>query len=555
MRKIFLAVAVLLQAVGFASRLDRTVGLMLNEAGSFNGYTLFAPLSYTTTYLINNQGKLVHSWESEYLPGLAVYLGNDGYLYRSINTPDCTGVMVKLGGGVEKLDWNGAVVWQYKYVNDKHRAHHDIEVLPNGNVLIIAWEPKDSSESVAAGRNPSFFPPGTLLTEHVIEVEQTGDSSGTIVWEWHVWDHLVQDFDSTKDNFGVVAKHPELINFNCLGEETSPDWIHINAVSYNEAFDQILLTSRFFSEIWVIDHSTTTAQARGHTGGRYGKGGDLLYRWGNPQIYSNGTETDRKLYFPHDGNWILPGLPGAGNILIFNNGGGDERRFSSVDEIVPPVDEDGNYGFTPPTWGPKQAVWTYTAPTPDDFSANNISGAQRLPNGNTLICDGPKGTFFEVTPEGTVVWRYINPVNDSGPVYQGDPIWMNTVFKIRRYPPDYPGLLGKNLTPGGPIEKYPQAVEENETIHRDGLMFSSNPFRHSVNIAYQLGTAGRVQIKMFNVLGQEVKTLLDEAKPAGKYQVRWDGTDNSGHRLSAGVYFCKLESGTTSLQKRIVLVR
>jgi hypothetical protein len=536
--------------VGFVSAQDRTVGLMLNEAGSFNGYTLFAPLSYTTTYLINNEGLLVHSWVSEYLPGSPVYLGRDGFLYRSINIFDTAGVMGLFGGGVEKIDWDGKVVWHYEYVSNTHRAHHDIGVLPNGNVLMIAWESKDSSEMIAAGRDPALLPPGPLLPEHVIEVRPEGATGGTIVWEWHVWNHLIQDYNPARNNYGVVTEHPELINLNYVaGGEVTSDWIHANAVSYNEAFDQILLTSRFFSEIWVIDHSTTTAQAHGHTGGKFGKGGDLLYRWGNPQAYGLGTENDQQLFFPHDGDWISAGLPGAGNILIFNNGGGTQREYSSVDEIVPPVDEHGNYTGGLP-FSPKAPVWTYSTFSRDFFSPI-IGGVQRLPNGTTLVCDGPNGIFFEVTTEGEVVWRYINPVNKNGPVYQGDSIVVNAVFKIRRYPADYAGLLGKDLTPGGPIEKY-HAVEEEKSVNHWELKLYPNIFRHSISIAYQLSAAGHVRIKVYNILGREVRTLVDEVKPAGSCLTVWDGTDNQKQRLSAGVYFLTLTAGGNRKMMKVV---
>jgi hypothetical protein len=129
--------------------------------------------------------------------------------------------------------------------------------------------------------------------------------------------------------------------------------------------------------------------------------------------------------------------------------------YSSVEEIVPPVDANGNYALTPGSaYGPPAQSWIYTATPPSNFNAQNISGAQRLPNGNTLVCDGPHGTFFEVTAGGDTVWRYVSPVVASGPLNQGDsvPGQGNLVFKIRRYGPTYPGLAGRELTPGGTIE-------------------------------------------------------------------------------------------------------
>src|SRR5262249_18013735 len=136
-------------------------------------------------------------------------------------------------------------------------------------------------------------------------------TTGEVVWEWHLWDHLVQDFDKGKANFGDVAAHPELVNIN-FGEDElpavvaakdgkdkpkpdgddpaasrpprgDPDYTHFNGVAYNPDLDQIAVSVWKFSEFWVIDHGTTTAEAAGHKGGRQGKGGDLLYRWGNPR--------------------------------------------------------------------------------------------------------------------------------------------------------------------------------------------------------------------------------------------------------------------------------
>ena len=221
-----------------------------------------------------------------------------------------------------------------------------------------------------------------------------------------------------------------------------------------------MLSARHFSEVWIVDHSTTTAEAAGHGGGKSGKGGDLLYRWGNPQAWRAGTRDDQQLFWQHNPHWIAPGLPGAGNILIFNNGnefGGFERDYSSVVEVVPPVDGAG-YRLNPDlAFAPAEPAWAYTAATPSDFFSGYISGAQRLPNGNTLICDGIHGTFFEVTPAGRTVWKYINPMTNNGLLRQGESVprkreHNNRVFRAHRYGRDYPGLQGFDLIPGEPIE-------------------------------------------------------------------------------------------------------
>jgi len=402
---------------------------------SFDGYTLFAPMRSTTTYLIDNSGEVVHTWESAYKPRLSVYLLENGNILRTAflgSNPTFPGGGA--GGGVEKIDWGGTVVWDFEYSSDQYCLHHDVEMLPSGNILMIAWEYKTAAEAIAAGRNPDLVTT-KLCPDHIIEVEPTGATGGNIVWEWHVWDHLIQDYDSTKENYGVVADHPELVNINFVvqGPYLLWDWNHTNSVDYDQEFDQIILSVHAFSEIWVIDHSTTTEEAAGHTGGNSGKGGDILYRWGNPQTYGAGSAGDQKFFKQHDAKWIEPDHPGEGNILVFNNGlGRPEEEYSSVDEIVPPVDSNGTYYLTPGSaYGPENQTWIYTAENPGDFYADRISGAQRLPNGNTLICDGPHGVFFEVTPEQDIVWEYVNPFPNPD---------QNNTFKVHRYAPDYPGL-------------------------------------------------------------------------------------------------------------------
>ncbi len=386
---------------------------------------LFAPLGSTNTYLMDNDGNIVYTWASNYPPGNSVYLLENGNLLHTGNTRSENFETGGAGGIVQEITLDGTVVWTYEYDTPQARLHHDVEPLPNGNVLMIAWELKTEAEAIAAGRNPGLIQDGELWPDHIIEIDQ----NGAIVWDWHLWDHLIQDYDNTKSNYGLVANHPELIdlNFSSSGPSGASDWNHTNSIDYNEEFDQILLSVRNLSEIWVIDHSATSSEAAGHSGGNSGQGGDLLYRWGNPQAYDAGSATDQQLFVQHDAQWIPSGYPGAGNILVFNNGmGRSGGNYSSVDEIVPPVDASGNYALTAgAAYGPSAPTWSYTAATPTDFYATNISGAQRLSNGNTLICDGPTGIFFEVTLAQEIIWEHD---------YDG------AVFRITRYASDYPGL-------------------------------------------------------------------------------------------------------------------
>jgi hypothetical protein len=388
---------------------------------AFTGNILFAPQASTTTYLIDNNGNVKHTWESSYLPGQSVYMLENGNILRTAKI--ATVWPGGAGGGLQEITWNGNIIWDFTYYNDYHLSHHDIEILPNGNVLMIAWEYKTPSQAIAAGRNPNNIG-NIFMVDHIIEVKKTGPTSGDIVWEWHLWDHLIQDYDPTKENYGVVADHPELIDIN-FGKEDI-DWNHVNSIDYNEEFDQIILSSFGQDEIWVIDHSTTTEEAAGHTGGNSGKGGDILYRWGNPRAYRAGTVNDQKFFGQHDAQWIESGCPGEGNILVFNNGlDRPQGKYSSIDEIVPPVDANGNYSYTPGSaYGPEEQIWIYTAENPTNFYSYRISGAQRLSDGNTLICNGAFGIFFEVTPEKATIWEYTNPY--PAPL-------INQVFKISHY--------------------------------------------------------------------------------------------------------------------------
>ncbi len=388
------------------------------------GFTLSASISSTNTQLYDESGTALHAWSSTALPGLAVYLNEDGSLVRSMHPAGFRGG-AGAGGRVQEIAWDGTVEWTFDYYDSVVQQHHDIEPLPNGNVLLIAWEEKTFAEAVAAGRNPATITGSTFIPDHIVEVEPTGPTTGNVVWEWHVWDHLVQDFDPTKANFGVVADHPELIDVNYPpGASGFGDWTHANSVAYNAGYDQVVISAHGFDEIWVIDHSTTTAEAAGHTGGASGKGGDLLYRWGNPEAYGAGTSADRILGGQHDTNWVDPGYPGEGNLLVFNNDAGSGGPFggswSSVLEIVPPVDAGGNYSLTPGSaFGPTAPVWEYTAPTPTDFySAFAGGGASRLPNGNTLITSPNQGWIFEVDAQKRIVWEKLGVGN---------------VYKARRY--------------------------------------------------------------------------------------------------------------------------
>ena len=393
-----------------------------------NGQILYSPIYSKNTYLIDKDGEIIHTWLSDYTPGQCVYNSDNGAILRTIRLALLA--PGGAGGGIQKITREGTINWDFTYNTDEYLSHHDIEQLPNGNILMIAWDYRTREEAIAEGRNPNTMISTVFFPDHIIEVKPTGPTTGDIVWTWYAWDHLIQDYDPTKNNYGVVEDHPELIDIN-FGEteaSTRDDWLHTNSIDFNEEFDQILLSIHNFNEIWVIDHSTTTEEAAGHTGGNSGMGGDILYRWGNPKSYRAGNKSNQKLFSQHDATWIESGFPGEGNILVFNNGvNRPEGKYSSIDEIIPPVDSNGTYYLEPGSaYGPDEQLWIYTADNPTDFYSHYASGAQRLSDGNTLICDAVAGRFFEVTPEKETVWDYVNPYPFN---------FINHVFKIQYLPP------------------------------------------------------------------------------------------------------------------------
>ncbi len=286
---------------------QNTVGVISNTSQSYNGYTLFT--SHTETFLINNCGQLVRQWNSAFPPGNSVYLLENGTLLRTGRTDSNDIVFGGQGGVVELYSWEGNLLWQFFYDTPQYRQHHDVFPMPNGTILILAAKVMTNAQAIQAGRDPALLPQSGLYSEQIVEVQPVGSNQGNIVWEWDIKNHLIQDFDATKDNFGVVSQNPNKLDINFTnGGNGNSNWLHVNSVQYNATLDQIILSSRNLSEIWIIDHSTTTAQAATGIGGIYGKGGDILYRWGNPQAYKNGTEIDRKLYGQHYPHWIPNGL-------------------------------------------------------------------------------------------------------------------------------------------------------------------------------------------------------------------------------------------------------
>ncbi len=427
-------------AVGTSSAYSG-VGLHVNEAEALDGYTLISSAFHAPFYLIDNQGRKAYSWDTSGRLGKLLDNGNliTGNTISSVN----------------EIGPDGTATYSYT-TNDQH---HDMLKLANGNFLFINSEYYTRAQSIAAGADPACLGSNGLEVDSIVEIKPTSSTGGQVVWKWNVWDHLIQDHDSTKDNYGVIKDHPELIDINygiCQISSGSNGFLqnphhltHLNSIDYNASLDQILITSRHFSELWVIDHGTTTQQAATSVGGNSGMGGNLLYRFGNPRTHQSGSKSDQRLFFPHNAHWIPSGLQGAGNVLIYNNGHehpGFLRNYASVDELALPATEytylRAGDGFMQPT-----LLWTHRLSEHTWIMAN----AQRLPNGNTLIAEGNHARISEVTPEGDVVWHYISPLARGTEVLAqggspGNPsdIW---VYRAYKYAADHPGIAALTLTP------------------------------------------------------------------------------------------------------------
>jgi len=448
--KIFLTLFLFVNICNCVTAQQKTLGMVKHLSGSTeNGYVLFTPMSSKSTFLIDKCGKLVHQWNSQHLPGLSVYLLPDGNLLRTGLVQDTFYVNSGKGGIIEKIDWSGKVLWRYKISNDSLAQHHDIYPMANGNILVIAWHGISESSAESLGRLKGTIAGSKLWSERILELKPKGLDDADIVWQWSLVDHLIQDESISKPDFNIINAHPELMNINYAPDQSS-DWIHLNSIDYNADLDQILLSAHNTSEIWIIDHSTTTAEASSHWGGKRGKGGDLLYRWGNSAAYSKGAKTNQKLFYQHNANWIPKGYKDGGDIMIFNNGLSRVPAYSSVEIVTPPVNSLGVYKSNRP-YGPSNSKWTYKASNPTDFFSPVVSGANRLRNGNTLICNGVPGEFWEIDNNNTVVWKYINPVS-AIIMTDGESGSGNSVFRCTYYSDSFAGFNGKNLTPSDPIE-------------------------------------------------------------------------------------------------------
>ena len=468
----------------------------LTTAQDFNGFALYNAQGSNTTYLIDENQNISHTWNMTTECNYTVQLKENGNLVRGTKNNGNILTGAAQGGRVQEIAPDGSIIWDYMYSDADHLSHHDL-TLVGDNVLITAWEVKTAAEVTAAG----YTTTSDKWPTHFIELEDDGNGGANIVWEWHVWDHMCQDIDASKPNYVAnISDNPELIDVNMIQAQSGPgpgggggDWFHVNGVDYNEDLDQIVFSSRFASEIFIIDHSTTSAEAASHSGGTSGMGGDILYRWGNPSNYGmSGTQVIVSAV--HDARWITnDGRPNGGFLQIFNNCGAgctgqgpSAVANSTIDGIETPWDATTNTYLRTP--GLAFSPASYTTRYECAYSSDGQSASDRMSNGNIFV-NASKSVMYEVDSLGAIVW---------GPYQTDSP-------KGFRYECDYPGIIAlesfmTNTTSTTCFDA--TAIIENTLA--ETLTIYPNPTRNVVTINFETLTLQDININIINSLGQQV---------------------------------------------------
>jgi hypothetical protein len=564
-----------------------------DAAKTYNGYTLFGTRG--VSYLIDFEGHIIHTWQ----------IGTNPRFTEAGTLLDAVGGNPSNQNSWKELDWSGNTVWQYTETRSNYHGHHDFAKIYNPKLgdstfIYIANKDLTSAQCLAAGCDASQTYTNPQM-DAVVEVNR----AGTVIWEWCFFDHVVQDMYPALPTYGVIANTPGKIDLNIRGNGVKSDWNHCNSLDYNQDKDMIVINS-VHGEFYVIDHGNTFIPNDPDSSIALAASslGDFKYRFGDPAKYDHGDPPSvndnwekasaghKQLGGSHDIQWIKPGLPGAGNFLVFNNA---QNLFelsgqSYIVEINPYLNSSGtttsNF-IDPPDAGytilnspnsnlmkekrnrSKQIVWTYSSKNNTSFYSTIGSSAQRLPNGNTLVCAMNDGHFFEVSPTDTsIVWEYTNPMTRDGlkhikvdnyPTYNG-------VFRAYRYAADHPALDGHDLTPGNTMTGYTPnywtpsdiaSVKQNNDYYKPEDLLDQNypnPFSTSTVIQFDVDQMKQVSIIIYDISGNQVKSLVNQNYSKGTHTLTWDGTNDSGSKVASGMYFYVLRADNKQESKKMIYI-
>ena len=502
------------------------LGILLNSEEAFPSYTLYD--TFQDAFLIDNCGRLVHSWEGlGYISHHPKLLPNGNLIYINDRFT------------VRELDWDGNVVNEARHEDANLSIEYEVIVLPNENYLCVGRRNLNQQGFIDLGYNWD----GTTspnVTDVVVEMDR---ETGDILWEWNIKDHVIQQRDPDANNYGILSENPGLLNLDAISKA---DWNNhesfmINSMDYNPELDQIAISVRKMSEICIIDHSTTTEEAAGSTGGNSGRGGDILYRWGNPQNYGRGDSTDQQLFLQHNPNWITEG-PHTGKIIVYDNGYfrpvDQGEPYSSVPIIELPTDGNGNYLLAADEpFEPADPTLRYSRPeTNTQFFSAYTSGAEVLPNGNVYITEGVIGRLMELNAQGEVVWMYRVP-------------YASYIYRTEKYPLDYPAFTGRDLMPGD--------ADPLATSTYDCMLVSSTDAPADETVVTVFYQPTNEQIRVQQELGESLEWILYNAHgqllAQGKSAAAQ--TDISLRGYPAGLYLVSLRGERTRYQMSRKIVK
>lgn len=484
-------------------------GILKNSEEALQSYTLFE--SPSTTYLVDNCGEIVNEWNVSRTDLHPKLLPSGNLIYIKNNI-------------VFEVDWNDNIVKSTDHRQLDLDLTYEVILLPNGNYLCLARRLRSSAFFDNNGYNPDLGFPN--LDDAVVEIVP---ETGEIVWEWNISDHIIQARNNTLPNYGILSENPQLLNVDAIStfDWTFNESFMINGMDYNAELDQIILSVRKISEVVIIDHSTTTAEAKGSTGGRYGKGGDILYRWGNPQNYDRGSSTDRILYYQHNPNWIEYGED-KGKIIIHNNGldrpgTSFNNRYSSAEVIEPVSDGNGNYTLVGGVqFLPLKSDKAYNRiTTGTEWYSGYTSSTKVLPNGNIYITEGANDRFIEINSEGETVWEYLNQFGTY-------------IFRSEKYPITYPAFEGKTLIPNNTVEvpssNYPCVLFTTsvDDLAQEDLDLSVE--FDGEKILIDSDGELRFNVMVFDMLGQNIISNLNDNTA---FSIPTDGFDSGVYIITA----------------------